>query len=91
MKKKDKIIFSIQDTGIGISPKEQVTLFEKFSRGKDVGKMHTEGTGLGLYLAAKLVEAHHGKIWVESAGKDKGSTFYFELPVRGKRLAKSSD
>jgi signal transduction histidine kinase len=83
-KKKDKIVFSIQDTGIGISPKEQVTLFEKFSRGKYVGKMHTEGTGLGLYLAAKMIEAHQGKIWVESAGKDKGSTFYFELGVRGK-------
>ena len=81
----NKIIFSIQDTGIGILPKEQMTLFEKFSRGKYVSKMHTEGTGLGLYLSAKMVEAHHGKIWVESEGKNKGSTFYFELPVKGKR------
>jgi signal transduction histidine kinase len=89
-KEKDKIVFSIQDTGIGISPKEQMTLFEKFSRGKDVGRMHTEGTGLGLYLAAKLVEAHGGKIWVESEGKGKGSAFYFELPIKNKRLAKLS-
>ena len=82
---KNKVRFSIEDTGIGISPEEQVTLFEKFSRGKEVTRMHTEGTGLGLYLAAKLVEAHQGKIWVESEGKGKGSAFYFELPVKGKK------
>lgn len=79
---KNKVIFSIEDTGIGISAEEQVNLFEKFSRGRGVTEMHTEGTGLGLYLAAKLVKAHHGRIWVESAGKDKGSTFYFELPIK---------
>ncbi len=78
---KKKIRFSIKDTGIGISAKEKVTLFEKFSRGKEVGKMHTEGTGLGLYLGAKMINAHDGKIWVESEGKGKGSTFFFELPV----------
>jgi signal transduction histidine kinase len=82
---KNKVVFSIKDTGIGVSSKEQVTLFEKFSRGREVARMHTEGTGLGLYLAAKLIEAHQGKIWVESEGKGKGSTFYFELPVRRKR------
>ena len=83
--KKDKILFSIKDTGIGISPEEQVVLFEKFSRGRDVGKMHTEGVGLGLYLGAKMVEAHKGKIWVESEGENKGSTFYFELPIKRKK------
>jgi len=82
--KKDKILFSIKDTGIGISDEEKVVLFEKFSRGEDVGKMHTEGTGLGLYLSVKMVEAHKGKIWVESEGKNKGSTFYFELPLKTK-------
>ncbi|MBL7155034.1 MAG: GAF domain-containing protein [Candidatus Portnoybacteria bacterium] len=82
---KNKVRFSIQDTGIGISSEEQVTLFEKFSRGKEVTKMHTEGAGLGLYLAAKLIDAHQGKIWVESQGKGKGSTFYFELPAKRKK------
>jgi len=77
----NRVVFSIEDTGIGISSEERVTLFEKFSRGKGVTKMHTEGTGLGLYLAAKLVEAHQGRIWIESEGKGKGSVFYFELPV----------
>ena len=82
--KKDKILFSIKDTGIGVSPDEEVVLFEKFSRGKDVGKINTEGTGLGLYLSAKMIQAHNGKIWVKSEGKNKGSTFYFELPVSSK-------
>ena len=82
---KNKVRFSIKDTGIGISSEEQVTLFEKFSRGRGVTKMHTEGTGLGLYLAAKLVEAHQGGIWVESEGKGKGSIFHFELPARKRR------
>ena len=82
---KNKVRFSIEDTGIGISSEEQVTLFEKFSRGKAVTKIHTEGTGLGLYLAAKLIEAHQGKIWMESEGKGKGSAFYFELPMKRKK------
>ena len=76
-----KIIFSIQDTGIGISSKEKLNLFKKFSRGKGMSKIYTEGTGLGLYLASKLIQAHKGKIWVESEGKGKGSKFCFELPV----------
>ena len=83
-KDKDKVIFSIKDTGIGVSDKEKVTLFEKFFRGESGAKIHTEGTGLGLYLAAKLVTAHQGRVWVESKGKGKGSTFYFELPVKRK-------
>ena len=84
-KDKDKVIFSIKDTGIGVSDKEKVTLFEKFSRGQSGAKIHTEGTGLGLYLAAKLVTAHKGRTWVESEGKDKGSTFYFELPIKSRK------
>jgi len=79
--KEDKIIFSCKDTGIGISPEQQKLLFQKFSRAKEVAKAHTEGLGLGLYLAAQLVNAHNGKFWVESEGEGKGSTFYVELPV----------
>ncbi|MBU4467113.1 sensor histidine kinase, partial [Patescibacteria group bacterium] len=67
--------------GIGISSKEKLNLFKKFSRGKGMSKIYTEGTGLGLYLASKLIQAHKGRIWVESEGKGKGSKFCFELPV----------
>lgn len=84
-KNKNKVIFSIKDTGIGVSAKEQIALFEKFSRGHSGVKVYTEGTGLGLYLAAKLVTAHQGRVWIKSKGKDKGSTFYFELPIRRKK------
>ena len=62
-----------------MTEKEKLTLFEKFSGGKEISKLHTEGTGLGLYLAAKLINAHHGKIWAESEGEGRGSTFFFEL------------
>lgn len=76
-----KIIVSIQDTGIGISAKEYPLLFKKFSRGGNAIKTFTEGTGLGLYLCAKIVEGHKGRVWAESAGEGKGSTFFVELPV----------
>jgi len=76
-----QIIFSVADTGLGIPADLKPVLFEKFHRGKGAITRHTEGTGLGLYLAAKLIEAHQGKIWVESEGEGKGSTFYFSLPV----------
>ena len=71
---------SVSDTGIGIPPAEQPTIFEEFRQvgGDYVHKK--EGTGLGLTLAKKFVELHGGKIWVESE-MGKGSTFIFTLPV----------
>jgi len=79
--KRNRVIFCVRDTGLGIEPNQQKNLFEKFQRGKRAVRHHTEGTGLGLYLAAKIIEAHHGKIWVESKGLNQGSAFYFSLPV----------
>jgi len=76
--KTKKVIFSVTDTGMGITPEIKKTLFAKFSRG-DGGKMDTTGTGLGLYLAKEIIEAHKGKVWAESPGADKGSTFSIEL------------
>jgi signal transduction histidine kinase len=76
---KFKIIIS--DTGEGI-PKEELTkMFESFSRGTTGARLFTEGTGLGLYVAKKFVEMHNGRIWAESTGRGKGSTFYIELPI----------
>lgn len=69
------------DTGMGISAEEQQDLFKKFSRGNAAFTVNTEGTGLGLYVAQMMIEGHNGKIWVESAGEGKGSSFCFELPV----------
>lgn len=70
--------FSVQDNGMGVTPEIKSQLFQKFSRGEG-GKVNTGGSGLGLYLAKQIVEAHKGKIWVESEGQGKGSTFIVEL------------
>jgi len=71
----------VSDTGIGIDPQEIKELFQKFQRGKEVNHYHTEGTGLGLFVAKKVVDAHHGRIWAESEGAGRGSRFIMELPT----------
>jgi signal transduction histidine kinase len=76
------IRIAISDTGVGMNEATLHDLFKKFSRAKDASKTNILGNGLGLYLAKTIVDAHHGKIWAESAGKGKGSTFFVELPMR---------
>jgi signal transduction histidine kinase len=72
---------AVSDTGVGISPEDQLKIFEEFRQvGTDYAHK-VEGTGLGLTLAKKFVELHGGKIWVESE-LGKGSTFTFTLPTR---------
>ena len=72
---------TVSDTGIGI-PKEEIPyLFKKFSRGKDVSRLHVGGTGLGLYVGKAIAENHHGQVWVESDGKGLGSRFIIEIPL----------
>jgi len=83
---KAKYRIEITDTGEGMTKEEISKLFESFSRGKAGPRFWTEGAGLGLYIAKKFVEMHQGKIWVESAGKNKGSTFYIELPINNTNL-----
>lgn len=80
----DRITTTIQDTGVGIIPEVKPRLFEKFTRAPDASKTNIMGTGLGLYVAKKMIEAHQGKIWAESEGKDKGSTFFIELEAARK-------
>ena len=71
----------IKDTGIGIRKGEAKELFKKFVRGEGVAQVDTGGSGLGLFIAKKITEAHNGKIWAESAGRDMGSSFTFTLPM----------
>ena len=79
---KKKATVTVKDTGVGIDPAVMPKLFQKFSRAMDASKANILGTGLGLYVARQLIEAHKGgKIWAESEGKDKGSTFLIELPL----------
>ncbi len=75
-----KIRITIKDTGIGIAPDDIPKLFGKFSRAKDAFRTNVIGTGLGLYVAKQMIEAQGGRVWVESAGVGKGSTFFIELP-----------
>jgi len=74
------IEFLIKDTGIGIPKNQQDKVFSKFFRGSSAIKMETDGSGLGLFIAKNIIEAHGGKIWFESE-EGKGTTFYFTLPV----------
>lgn len=79
LKKLDgKIIFAVKDNGMGMTPEIKATLFQKFNRGEGA-RMNTSGSGLGLYLAKEIVEAHKGKVWVDSPGPGLGSTFSMEL------------
>jgi signal transduction histidine kinase len=71
----------VKDTGLGIPKGEQEKIFEKFFRASNVKKVHTEGSGLGLYITRHIVEIHGGKIWFESA-EGKGTTFIFTLPIK---------
>jgi len=78
---KNVIRVTVSDTGIGMDKEELESIFNKFERGKQVSHYHTDGTGLGMYVGKKIVEAHHGRIWAESDGKGKGSRFILELPI----------
>ncbi len=76
-----KVKFSISDNGIGISQDEMRNLFKKFSRSENSSVINTEGTGLGLYVAKKIIKDHGGNIWAKSEGRGKGSEFCFKLPI----------
>jgi PAS domain S-box-containing protein len=76
-------IISIIDNGIGFTEEEKSQVFKQFGKIERYGQgwdVAIEGTGLGLYITKKLVELHGGKIWLESEGRNKGSTFKFSLP-----------
>lgn len=77
----DKVRIAVIDTGIGVPKEEMPYLFEKFSRGKDINRLNTGGTGLGLHVGKKMIESLSGTLWVESEGAGKGSTFFVEVPM----------
>ena len=72
-------LISVSDTGCGISPEDLTKLFQEFYRANDPINQQVRGTGLGLALVKRIVEAHQGRIWVDSE-KGKGSTFFVSLP-----------
>jgi histidine kinase len=81
IRNQDEIYISITDTGIGIPPEHVQHLFTRFYRVDKSRSRVGGGSGIGLTIAKHLVEAHGGRIWFESPGSGKGSTFAFTLPV----------
>jgi len=78
------IQISIKDTGIGLRREDQDNLFKAFGKinlDKNRWDIITDGMGMGLYLSKEIILLHGGKMWVESEGIDKGSTFYFTIPL----------
>lgn len=75
----DWVRVSVADTGLGIPPDELGRIFERFYKIDRARNRQQSGTGLGLAIAKHIVEAHGGRIWAESNGKN-GTTFYFTLP-----------
>jgi signal transduction histidine kinase len=71
---------SVSDTGIGIAPEDQETIFEEFRQVGGDSARKLEGTGLGLTLTQKFVELHGVRIWVKSE-LGRGATFTFTLPI----------
>ena len=76
-----KVLLSVRDSGVGLTADDLVRLFTKFGRGKDAKRVNTHSSGLGLYLARQIVDAHGGRIWAESEGSGSGSVFTVELPT----------
>lgn len=75
------VLLSVKDSGIGISKKEQKMVFSKFFRSPKAVRFSPGGIGLGLFISKAFVEAHQGKIWLESK-EGEGAAFYFTLPIK---------
>ncbi len=75
---------SVEDNGIGFTDEEKSQVFKQFGKIERYGQgwdIAADGTGLGLYITKKLIELHGGKIWLESEGRNKGTIFYFSIPI----------
>src|SRR5258708_704711 len=82
-KTKKDLMVKVTDSGKGVAPSQISQIFEKYDRGKNAAR-NSSGLGLGLYVAKVIVEQHKGKIWVESKGEGKGSSFIFTVPIMAK-------
>lgn len=80
-KQEKKVYFTVKDHGTGFNENDHANLFKKFSRGDNVVGTNVNGTGLGIYVCKQFIEAHGGKVWAESEGLGKGSTFGFVIPL----------
>ncbi len=75
-----KARLTVKDTGIGLDPEKAKVLFDSaFVRGKEAKKVHGFGRGIGVYVTGHIIKAHNAKIWAESQGPGKGTSFFVEL------------
>lgn len=86
---KNGFAISVTDLGLGFEEKDRVNFFQKFYRGKNVEGINVNGTGLGLYVCNKFIEAHGGKVWATSPGLGKGSEFGLWVPKEHVRTLES--
>jgi len=88
LENKNKFLFLlIKDNGVGIPKEDHQHIFIKFFRAKNVVKLQTEGSGLGLYIAKEIAEKHNVLLTFESK-ENKGSTFYFQFPLNSDKMPK---
>lgn len=71
----------VSDTGVGISEEDRKILYEKFSRGEKAGLLHPDGSGVGLYIAKRVIELSGGIFLLEKTSNEKGSVFSYTLPI----------
>jgi signal transduction histidine kinase len=81
---KGEVHILVRDSGVGIAKADLENVFGKFFQTEDVMTRKKGGTGLGLAIARMIVEGHHGRVWMESAGVGKGSTVHIVLPLGNK-------
>lgn len=78
---KKGVVFAVKDFGIGIPKEQQDRIFEKFFRAENAASNEPNGSGLGLYISSNIIKKHGGEMWFESE-EEKGTTFYFSLPLK---------
>ena len=86
-KDKDFVTISVKDNGIGMTKEQMDRIFDEFYK-TDESRHDLDSSGLGLSICKRIVEKHGGRIWVESFGSGKGSTFYFTLQTGNEKINK---
>ena len=86
----NKVLVTISDAGLGIPDEIQNKIFDPFTSARRTGTQGEKPFGLGLYICKQIIEAHEGKIWLDSEA-GKGTTFFVELPVKEGEVKKGPE
>jgi two-component system sensor histidine kinase VicK len=77
---KKMLTLQVRDSGLGLTFQNKMRIFSRFYRGSEAKKQNTDGMGIRLYLSKQIIRRHHGDIYAKSKGKNRGTTFFVELP-----------